>query len=106
MGDMARSPFLQFLDPTYVQKFRLVPLTVFEILGFKLKNKNDKKKWTFCHISQVSGAILTKFYVHINIDLSYHPVLSKVDYNLVKVEIGIFECTGKTLSIPIYKVNL
>ena len=31
-------------DPTCLQNFRPVPLTVFEILGFKLKNKNDKKK--------------------------------------------------------------
>ena len=31
-------------DPTCVQNFRLVPLMVFEIQGFKLKNKNDKKK--------------------------------------------------------------
>ena len=27
-----------------MQNFRPVPLTVFEIQGFKLKNKNDKKK--------------------------------------------------------------
>ena len=33
-------------DPTCVQNFRPVPLTVFEILGLKLKNKyNDKKNW-------------------------------------------------------------
>ena len=31
------------LDPTCVQKFRPVPLTVFEILGFKLK-KNDNRR--------------------------------------------------------------
>ena len=30
---------------TYVLNFRPVPLTVFEILGFKLKNKNKKKNW-------------------------------------------------------------
>ena len=51
-------------DPTCVQNFRPVPLTVFEILGFKLKNKNDKKNWRnrlFCHISHVCGPILTKF---------------------------------------------
>ena len=29
-------------DSTCVQNFRPVPLTVFEILGFKLKNKKDK----------------------------------------------------------------
>ena len=35
------------LDPTCVRKFRPVPLTVFEIQGFKVKNKNDndKKNW-------------------------------------------------------------
>ena len=33
-------------DPTCVQNFRPVPLMVFEILGFKLKNNdnNDKEK--------------------------------------------------------------
>ena len=33
------------LNLTGVQNFRPVPLTVFEIQGFKLKNKNDKKNW-------------------------------------------------------------
>ena len=36
------------LDPTCVQNFRPVPFTVFEILGFKLKNNdndNKKKNW-------------------------------------------------------------
>ena len=36
-------------DPTCVQNFRHVPLTGFEILGFKLKKKNNdnnsKKNW-------------------------------------------------------------
>ena len=34
-------------NPTCVQNFRPVPLTGFEIQGFKLKNKNndDKKNW-------------------------------------------------------------
>ena len=32
-------------DPTCVKYFRPVPLTVFKILGFKLK-KNDKKNWS------------------------------------------------------------
>ena len=32
------------LDPTCVQNFRPVPPTIFEILGFKLKNK-DNKNW-------------------------------------------------------------
>ena len=32
------------LDPTCVQNFRPVPLTVFEIQGFK-PNKNEDKKW-------------------------------------------------------------
>ena len=64
------------LDLTCVQKFRPVPLTVFEIQGFKLKNKNDKKNWR-----NVSGPILTIYYVHIHINLSYHPVMSKVNYH-------------------------
>ena len=37
------------LDPTCVQNFKPLALTVFEIQGFKLKNKNDnndkKKNW-------------------------------------------------------------
>ena len=49
---------MESLDPTSVQNFISIPFTVFEILlGFKRK-KNDKEKWTFCHISHVSGPIL------------------------------------------------
>ena len=44
-----RSLHVRTLDPTCVQNFRPVPLTVFEIQGNKLKNKNDidydKKNW-------------------------------------------------------------
>ena len=60
------------LDPTYVQNVRSVPLMVFEILGFKLKSKNNNEceKLTFCHIS-------TKILVHIHIDLGYHSVVLK-----------------------------
>ena len=36
-----RSLHVGSLDPTCVQNFKPVPLTVFEIQGFKLKNKND-----------------------------------------------------------------
>ena len=44
-----RSLHVESSDPTCVQNFRPVPLTVFEIQGFKLKNQNndnndDKKK--------------------------------------------------------------
>ena len=39
-----RSLHIGSLDPTCVQNFKPVPLTVFEIQGFNLKNKNDKKK--------------------------------------------------------------
>ena len=42
--DFDRSLHVRSSDPTCVQNFRLVPLTIFEILRFKLKNKNDKKK--------------------------------------------------------------
>ena len=38
-----RSLHVGSLDPTCVQNFRFVALTIFEIQGFKLKNKNDKK---------------------------------------------------------------
>ena len=40
-----RSVHIWSSDPTCVQNFRLVPLMVFEILGFNLKNKNDNKNW-------------------------------------------------------------
>ena len=43
-----RSLHVGSLDPTCVQNFKPVPLTVFEIKGFKLKNKKDndnKKNW-------------------------------------------------------------
>ena len=40
-----RSLHVGSLDLTCVQNFRPVSLTVFEILGFKLKN-NNKKNWS------------------------------------------------------------
>ena len=39
-----RSLHIGSSDPTSVQNVRPVTLTVLEIQGFKLKNKNDKKK--------------------------------------------------------------
>ena len=39
-----KSLHIKSLDPTCVQIVRHAYLTVFEILGFKLKNENDKKK--------------------------------------------------------------
>ena len=39
-----RSMHVESSDLTFVQNFRPVALTVFEIQGFKLKNKNDNKK--------------------------------------------------------------
>ena len=39
-----KSLHIRSLDPTCVQIFRPISLTVFEILGFKLKIENDKKK--------------------------------------------------------------
>ena len=38
-----RSLHLGLSDPTCVQNFRPVPLTVFVMQGFNLKNENDKK---------------------------------------------------------------
>ena len=35
-------------EATCVQNFRLKPLTVFDILGFKLKDKNDNKNNGYC----------------------------------------------------------
>ena len=37
-----RSLHIGSLDPTWVQNFRHVPLADFEILGFKVKNENNK----------------------------------------------------------------
>ena len=39
-----RSLHIGLSDPTFVQNFRPISLTVFEIQGFKLKNKDNKKK--------------------------------------------------------------
>ena len=39
-----KSLHIRSLDPTCVQIFRHASLTVFKILGFKLKKENDKKK--------------------------------------------------------------
>ena len=39
-----RSLHVRSSDPTCVQNFRPVHLTVFEIQGFNLKNKNKNKK--------------------------------------------------------------
>ena len=45
-----RSLHIGSSNPTCVQKFRPVPLKVFEIQGFKLKNKNNKKtKKNWCN---------------------------------------------------------
>ena len=38
-----KSLHIELSDPTCVQNFRPLPLTVFETLGFKLKNDDDKK---------------------------------------------------------------
>ena len=60
-----RSLHVGLLGPTCVQNVRPIPRTVFEIQGFKLKNKNnDKKNWRnglFAIISHVSCPILTKY---------------------------------------------
>ena len=39
-----RSLHVRSSDPTCIRNFTHIPLTVFEILGFKLKNKNDNDK--------------------------------------------------------------
>ena len=48
-------------DPTCVQNFRPVPLTVFEIQGFKLKNKNDKKKKWSNGLFAISPMLVVQF---------------------------------------------
>ena len=53
------------LDLTGVQNFRPVPLTVFEIQGFKLKNKknndNDKKKNWRNRLFAISTMLVVQF---------------------------------------------
>ena len=50
-------------DPTGVQNFRHVPLTVFEILGFKLKknNNSDKKKNWRNGLFAISPVLMVQF---------------------------------------------
>ena len=48
-------------DPTCVQKFRPVSLTVFELQGFKLKNKNDKKKNWRNGLFAISSMLMVQF---------------------------------------------
>ena len=65
-----RSLHIWVLDPICVQNFRPIALTVFEIQGLKPEQQQQQQqeeaeeeeleKWTFCHISHVSGPILTK----------------------------------------------
>ena len=47
LQNFGRSLHIESSNPTFVQNFRPVPIMVFEIQGFKLKNKNDnnKKNW-------------------------------------------------------------
>ena len=86
-----RSLHIESSDPTCVQNFRPVPLTVFEIQGFKLKNKNNnnnakkKKNWrnrlfaiTPMFVVQISPNFRCTYII---IDLGYHTVVSKVDYH-------------------------
>ena len=48
-------------DLTCVQNFKFVPLTVFEIQGFKLKNENDdKKNWRNRHFA-ISLMLVVQF---------------------------------------------
>ena len=84
-----RSLHVGSLDPTCVQNFRPVPLTVFEILGIKLKNKNnnsnDKKNWRK-RLFAISPMFLVQFSpnfrcTYIAIDLSYRSAVSKVNYH-------------------------
>ena len=49
------------LDPTCVQNFRPVLLTVFEIQGFKLKNKKNDKKNLRNRLFAVSPMLVVKF---------------------------------------------
>ena len=78
-----RSLHVESLDPTCVQIFRPVPLTVFEIQGFKLKNKkdNDNKNWRK-RLFAISPMFVVQFLLYFRFtNISYHPAVSKVDYH-------------------------
>ena len=45
------------------------------------RQQEELEKWTFAIISHVNILIQTKFLVDIHVDLSYHPAVSKVDYD-------------------------
>ena len=67
-----RSVHVGLLDPTCVNNFRSVPLMVFEIQGFKLKNKNnDKKNWR-----NTLFAISPIFVVQLSPNFSYTYILT------------------------------
>ena len=67
-------------DP-FLQNFRPVLLTSFEILGFKLKKKKDNKKNWRNRLFAISPMLMVQFLVDIHIDLGYHSAVSKVDYD-------------------------
>ena len=56
-----KSLHIKSSDPTYVQNFRPVPLMGFEIQGFYLKNKNDKKKNWRNGLFAISPMLVVKF---------------------------------------------
>ena len=93
-----RSLHVGSLDPIFVQNIKPIPLTVFEILGFKLKNKNDndndKKNWR-----NRLFAISPMFVVQFSPNFRYSYILTLAIIQVcqkwkVKVQIGIFKCTG------------
>ena len=97
-----RSLHVRSVHPTCVQKFRPVPLTVFDIQGFKLKNKNDKKKKNWRNgLFAISPMFVVQFSTTFTctciltsaIILWCRGVKSGLSLK-VKVQIGIFKCTG------------
>ena len=80
-----RSLYVGSSDPTCV--FRPVPLTVFEIQGFKLKNKNDndndkKKNWRN-RLFAISPMFVIQFSPNFRCTyiLMVAIIMSKVDYH-------------------------
>ena len=72
------------LDPTCLQNFRPVTLTVFEIQGFKLKNKNNdkkKKKRKNWRNRLFAMAPMFVFQFSPNFRCTYILTLAKVDYH-------------------------
>ena len=96
--DFVRSMHIGSLDPTCAQIFRPVPLTVFEILGFNLKNKNDKKNCRNRPFA-ISPMLVVQFQPNFRCTYILTSAImlwcQKWIITESKSQIKILECTGK-----------